>query len=126
VAERLRRRPFGEYPPEVQDDSPVGHGHDVLVVFDEKDGGVASRLAHQLHERLGLLAAQAGRRLVEEQHLRAEADGPQDLGDAGRPVREGPGRAIGVGAEPVGLEELVARRGKAMPSPGQVDVLLNG
>ncbi|BFO19230.1 hypothetical protein SHKM778_56180 [Streptomyces sp. KM77-8] len=64
-----------------QDRDPVGHGHDLVDVVRDVDDGDAlvAQPAHQGAYLSGVLGAQTGGRLVEDQRLAAPAHLPRDL-----------------------------------------------
>src|SRR6516164_7277252 len=80
---------FGENLAALQDRDPIAEiGDDREIVLDHHHGAPLGDLAHEIDDARQVLAADAGHRLVEQQHLRVERERGRDLEGALLPIGE--------------------------------------
>ena len=95
----LGGRPFDQNPPLHQDgDPPRQAKHQIHVVLDDQQRDVGGEPFDRLDDATAFARRDAGRRLVEQQHLGREAERHRDLGQALPAIGEGrdrPQRLLG-------------------------------
>src|SRR5258708_4230566 len=86
-------------------DAPGETEHEVHVVLDDQDRDVPRHRIEHLQDAVGLRGRHAGRRLVEQQHARAQAEGDRDLHQALPAVGQLTDAPPGLVAEPEHLDQ---------------------
>ena len=77
------------------------------VVLDHHDGNLALQTAHQLGQPIAAVAAETGRRLVEEQEFWSGGQGDGNLQRPALAIGQRLGIVVGARGEPDRVEDLV-------------------